>query len=243
MKKEEGVKQEEGVKMEGVSIKREDIKLEPRATRARKRALEMENGSRDTPTKRLKGSNQDTLDKNTRKWDVVPAQQGRFVLSPTSMSWIKVGSDSYNALLANPFGKVYLGYTPVILMDGRRWSSYCPPKSQAARRKLPADLFLIPELRKYPVATKAGEKPWSSGLRAAMARARLPSSRNAAVFAKALELMIASYKDQDQSLPGVKSRSASTQKVNAFTNLLSERLVAHPDSRPEDMPPLEKVDM
>jgi len=158
--KKEGtlLKTESGVKKEESST----LKQEPPTTRARKRTLEgaaksESAGSRTSRTsKRMKGANQDTIDKTTRKWDIVPAQQGRFILSPTSMCWIKVGSDSYNALLHDSFGKFYLEHIPVILMDGRRWSSYSPPQSQVARRKLPADLFLIPELRKYPVATKAG---------------------------------------------------------------------------------------
>jgi len=55
--------------------------------------------------------------------------------------------------------------------------------------------------------------------------------------------MIANYQDKDQSLPGVKSRNSSTTKVDAFTKVLIDRLTAHPHSRPEDMPPLEKVDL
>jgi len=162
------------------------------------------------------------------------------------MSWVKVGSERYKTMLPDPITLSYLEHTPVVKMDGRRWSTYGPPSSQVVRRRLPGELFLVPELRKYPVATKPGEEPWSSGLRAAMARARLPVSRNPKIFAKALDLMYAHYQDEDQSLPGVKARKMvppNSEKANALSRLFRERLAAHPGCLPEDMPPLEKIAM
>jgi hypothetical protein len=224
---------------ESPTVKKEEpvfVQHEPMITRVRKRAK-----AESAPTKPMVGDNQDAHDRNLQKWQVVPANAGRFVLSPISMSWVKIGTGTYQTLLSDSITRGYLEYTPVVKMDGRRWSTYAPSSSQAVRRHLPKEIFLIPELRKYPVATKEGEEPWSSGLRAAMARARLPSSRNPAVFAKALELMYMHYEDDDQSLPGVKHREPSnSRKFHAISRLLSERLASYPRSRPEDMPPLEK---
>lgn len=255
------VKKEPKVKIEeGSQFKKESdvVKHEPMLTRSRKRAQDSENVKAEKKPKKevesdayevpeksaftlQKGTNQDTRDRGKRKWEIVSAQEGRFILNPKSMSWVKVGSEGYKNMLADPANAKYLERTPVVEMDGRRWSTYGPPSSQAIRRKMPAQIFLIPEERKYPVATKAGERPWSSGLRAAMARARLPISRNPKIFAKALDLMYAHYQDKDQSLPGVKNREkVSSTKAKALSRLLSDRLTAHPNARPEDMPPLEK---
>lgn len=257
------IKQEHKVKTEyGSSVKQEEsnhVKSEPMTTRSRKRAQDL---STVKPEKKLKTEvtedkdtvevpekatvshikNQDARDRDRRKWEVVPAQEGRFILNPKTMFWVKVGSESYKTMLEDSSNLSYLEKTPVVKMDGRRWGAYGPPSSQAVRRKLPAQIFLIPEERKYPVATKARELPWSSGLRAAMARARLPISRNPKIYAKALDLMYTYYQDSNQSLPGVKNReNISSRKAKALSRWLSDRLAAHPHSRPEDMPPLEKV--